>query len=48
MYLLLQRFEAMLDDPTTSEEVKTVLMQLLKEAEERQDARTKDEDVENK
>ncbi len=30
-----QRFEAMLDDPATSEEVRSVLMQLLEEAQDR-------------
>ncbi len=46
MSALPQRFEAMLDDPATSEEVRSVLMQLLKETEDRQDARN-EESVEN-
>lgn len=41
-----QRFEAMLDDPATSEEVRSVLMQLLEESQDRAEAlkEARDED----
>ncbi len=47
MSALPKRFEAMLDDPATSEEVRAVLMELLKEAEHRQQDARNEEQVEN-